>query len=49
MLREVQGLSYEDIARTLEISKGTVESRLFRARAALRKLIYRSIEPDTLS
>ncbi len=36
-LREVQGLSYEDISRTLDISKGTVESRLFRARERLRE------------
>jgi RNA polymerase sigma-70 factor (ECF subfamily) len=39
VLRETQGLSYEDIARTLGISKGTVESRLFRARERLRKAL----------
>lgn len=37
VLRETQGLSYEDIATTLGISKGTVESRLFRARERLRE------------
>ncbi len=36
VLRELEGLSYEDIARALRVSRGTVESRLFRAREALR-------------
>ena len=37
VLREIEGLSYEEIAERLEISKGTVESRLFRARERLRE------------
>ena len=45
MLREVQGLSYEDIAQTLGISKGTVESRLFRAREHLRRALRPHLEP----
>ncbi len=36
-LRDVQGLSYDEIVRTLNISPGTVDSRLFRARRLLRK------------
>ena len=32
LLREVEGLSYEEIAQTMEISKGTVMSRLHYAR-----------------
>ena len=34
-LRELEGLSYEELAQVLNISKGTVESRLFRAREKL--------------
>ena len=45
----MQSLSYDEISEALELPIGTVKARLFRARAALRKLIYRSIEPDTLS
>ncbi|WP_322999151.1 RNA polymerase sigma factor [Castellaniella sp.] len=35
LLREIEEMSYEDIARTLELNPGTVRSRLARARAAL--------------
>ena len=37
-LREVEGLSYAELALNLEIPVGTVRSRLFAAREALRKI-----------
>jgi RNA polymerase sigma-70 factor (ECF subfamily) len=36
-LREVEGMTYEEIADVLELPLGTVESRLHRARAALAR------------
>jgi len=39
MLRELDGLSYEDIAQAMECPVGTVRSRIFRAREALDKII----------
>lgn len=41
VLREFDGLSYEEISRVLDCSKGTVESRLFRARERLRQKMER--------
>lgn len=35
VLRELEGLSYEDIARTMDCPVGTVRSRIFRARDAI--------------
>jgi RNA polymerase sigma-70 factor, ECF subfamily len=37
VLRDVEGLSYEEVAATLEISLGTVKSRLSRGRVELRR------------
>lgn len=36
-LRDVQGLSYQEITRILKISQGTVDSRIHRARKLLQK------------
>lgn len=35
VLREIEGLSYEEIAQTMECPIGTVRSRIFRAREAI--------------
>lgn len=42
-LREIEGLSYDEIANVLGISIGTVESRLHRARARLKKRLEKHV------
>jgi RNA polymerase sigma-70 factor (ECF subfamily) len=39
VLRDVQGLKYDEIADVVKTPRGTVESRLFRARQRLRPLL----------
>ena len=46
VLREVEGLSYQEISDALEIPRGTVESRLFRARQTLRQEFREFLDPS---
>ncbi|MCY2931841.1 MAG: sigma-70 family RNA polymerase sigma factor [Planctomycetota bacterium] len=39
VLRELEGLSYDEMAAALALPRGTVESRLFRARRAMQELL----------
>jgi RNA polymerase sigma-70 factor (ECF subfamily) len=43
-LREIDGLSYEEIAEVMACPVGTVRSRIFRAREAIDKRIKPLIE-----
>ncbi len=44
LLREIEGMSYEEIAQTMECPVGTVRSRIFRAREAIDKKIRPLLE-----
>jgi RNA polymerase sigma-70 factor (ECF subfamily) len=43
VLRDIEGLSYEEVAQALEINVGTVKSRLSRGRVELRKRLEGSL------
>ena len=49
ILREYGDLSYEQLAEVLEVPKGTVESRLFRARLRLRDWLVERLGEDGAS
>ena len=44
VLREIEGFAYEEIAEILQISVGTIKSRLMRGRASLREALRGSYE-----
>ncbi|QTA93710.1 RNA polymerase sigma factor [Desulfonema magnum] len=46
VLKEAEGLSYDEIARTLKIKRGTVSSRLFYARKKLKELLKEYMDEE---
>ena len=39
-MREIEGMSYEDIAQAMDCPIGTVRSRIFRAREAIAERLH---------
>jgi RNA polymerase sigma-70 factor (ECF subfamily) len=46
LLREVEGMSYEEMAQVLDVPKGTIMSRLFHARRKLQEQLQPYLEGD---
>ncbi len=46
VLREIEGLAYEEIAQITKVSLGTVKSRIARARAKLQIVLQQYLEVD---
>lgn len=44
VMRELQGLSYADMAKAMNCSKGTIMSRLFHARRNMQKLLVERLD-----
>jgi RNA polymerase sigma-70 factor, ECF subfamily len=48
VLREIQELSYEEIAVALKCSSGTVRSRIFRGRQLLQQMLRKHLQPEDI-
>lgn len=48
VLRDIEDLSYEEIADILQVSLGTVKSRILRGREALRRALTQRLDPGLL-
>lgn len=46
VLRDIEDLSYEEIADVLQVSLGTVKSRILRGRESLRKILASRLQPE---
>jgi RNA polymerase sigma-70 factor (ECF subfamily) len=49
LMREVEGMSYEEMAEAMQVSKGTIMSRLFHARQKLQKALADCYEEENES
>ncbi|MGB5365426.1 MAG: sigma-70 family RNA polymerase sigma factor [Polyangiales bacterium] len=49
ILREIEGMSYEEMAEALEVPKGTVMSRLFHARKKMQAALAPYLSAEALS
>ena len=49
ILRDLEDLSYEEIADVLQISLGTVKSRILRGRESLRRILAAQMDPQSAS
>lgn len=46
LMREVEGMSYSDMAKAMQVSKGTIMSRLHHARQKLQRMLGEYLEGD---